>query len=186
MMFLSRLLSLMQLSGFGPRRTASITGSETWKMPYSKLHSESRSPFEIALIAFSIGFSVIQVSTDTYPNAIDAFTSSVYQTSWGIIYMISSLAAAYGVVSKNHYRGLNFECWGIYVMGGALLVYGTSIIATNKPGAFFAAGFFVTFALACYWRGRTIHRGLKRINRGELSKDDIYVIKRDPESLDDK
>ncbi|AOE44549.1 hypothetical protein SEA_JUMBO_38 [Gordonia phage Jumbo] len=137
-------------------------------MPYTKLHLDARNPFEIAIITFSIFFSFIQIVLDQYPGAIYTFTDDFYRYLWAGAYLLSSLASGVGILLKHHSQGLSLECWGMYIMGGSLFVYAICLFSVGKTTALFAAGFFTIIAGACFARAIIVHRGFRKIARGDF------------------
>lgn len=139
-------------------------------MPYTKLHKDARNPFEFALIAFSLVYSIGQLTTETYPGAIYTFTDDAYRIAWGAIYLVASLASAYSIFVRNHSRGVGLECWGMLMMGGCILIYAAAVFSTGKDTALYAAGFYATFGLAAWVRAGIIWWGLRQIARGKFVK----------------
>ena len=136
-------------------------------MPYRELQRDARNPFEYALIFFSLIFSTIQLATDSYPGAIYEFTDDFYRYMWGGAYFTAAAASTVGIFMKRHSLGVGLECWGMYIMGGSLAIYGASVAFTGKATGAYAAGFFFTFAAACVARALIIHIGLRRIAKGK-------------------
>lgn len=136
-------------------------------MPYKQLQRDARNPFEYAIILFAVVISTAQLILDTYPGAIYEFTSDGYRYAWGGALFLGSISSAAGIAMKRHSMGVGLECWGMYVMGGSLAIYGLSIFLVGNATGMFASGFFFTFAVACIVRALIIHRGLRRIAKGQ-------------------
>lgn len=139
-------------------------------MPYKELQRDARNPFEYAIILFSLTFSFLQLVTDTYPGAIYDFTDDFYRILWGSAYFVAAVASTIGIFMKKHSVGVFLECWGMYVMGGSLAIYGAAIAFGGKSAGLFASGFFFTFAVACVTRAIVIHLGLRRIAKGNYKR----------------
>lgn len=138
-------------------------------MPYAALHNSSRNPFEYGVVGGMSAFSVLQMATDKYPGLIYAFTTDAYRIAWGAFLLIGSLMALYGIVSKVHSRGLAFEAGGLYLMGGALLIYAFAVwIGPAGSAGWGSATSFTILGSCSILRAWYVHRGLRKIGRGEV------------------
>ncbi|QZD97543.1 membrane protein [Gordonia phage LonelyBoi] len=155
-------------------------------MPLRRIRHDSRHPFEIAMVVWMLGYSVGAVVFDLFPGAIDTSVSGAYKWLWGGMLMAGAILATLGIGLDliraglmrrrparaqdwlNDSTGLTLESAGMFFCGGALLIYGSTILEPLKSTSVLAGGTFLVFGFACLARAYIIRRDLRRIARGEL------------------
>lgn len=137
-------------------------------MPYATLHKRVTSPLDWMIVLGMLGYTTLQLITDTYPGAINAFTSDGYRIVWGALMVLGFGSAAWGMILKNHIKGLSFEAFGMYVAGFGTLIYSGALLALGVSTAYLSAAAFGVIGLGCIAQGLYIHWSLRRIAAGKF------------------
>jgi len=137
-------------------------------MPYAALHRSSRNPFEYGTVAGMAILGGAQVIFDRYPGMIYTFTSDFFRIAWAIMLFGGAITTLLGLIHKRHARGLSLEVVGLYFMGGACLIYSFTLWASGLSASWAAATSFTILGVCSLIRSNQVHRGLRKIGRGEV------------------
>lgn len=154
-------------------------------MPYATLHKQVTSPLDWMVVGGMLAYTLFQLSTDTYPGAIMTFTSDGYRMAWGSMMAFGYFTALLGMSWRNHSKGLAFEAFGMYLAGGATMIYCFALLSLGKPSALLAAVSFGVIGLGCMLQGAYIHIGLRRIANGKFTMGHIHYKPVDLPELED-
>jgi hypothetical protein len=121
------------------------------------------------MLGFIFAYSVVQITTDTFPGAIDTALGGGWKYTWAALLIIGSSTALIGIYMKNDSRGLVFEQTGMVWTGGASVIYTFALLDYNRAAAWFAATLFFSFGVSCLLRFRDIRRDLKAVAEGRLT-----------------
>lgn len=138
------------------------------------------------MVLWMLIYSTGQVIFHWSPGAISSATDgSTFQWAWSAMLCTGSVMATVGIGLDivragllrrrparekdwlNDSTGLTLESAGMVFCGGALLFYGSIILAATKSSSALAGGTFVVFGLASLVRAFIIRRDLRRVARGE-------------------
>ncbi|QGJ87271.1 hypothetical protein SEA_WOCKET_25 [Gordonia phage Wocket] len=155
-------------------------------MPLRRIRHDSRHPFEIAIVVWMLGYSTGALVFDLFPGAITTGVSDTYKWLWGGMLLAGSVLATVGIGLDiiraglmrrrparaqdwlNDSTGLTLESAGMFFCGGALLIYGSTILEPLKSTSVLAGGTFIVFGLASLARAFIIRRDLRRVARGDI------------------
>jgi hypothetical protein len=155
-------------------------------MPLRRIRHDSRHPFEVAFVLWMLVYSIVQLVFDQFPGAITTSSSGLFKWFWGGMLLVGAVLSVAGIVLdllrewlmkrhperevtwRNDSTGLTLESGGMYFCSGALLLYGTTILAAMNSSSWFAGGTFVVFGGACLARAVVIRRDLRHVARGGM------------------
>ncbi|QDM56371.1 membrane protein [Gordonia phage Sidious] len=155
-------------------------------MPLRRIRHDSRHPFEIAMVAWMLFYSLVALLFDRFPGAINTGGGDAFKWFWGGMLLVGTVLATAGIGLDlvraglmrrrparaqdwlNDSTGLTLESAGMFFCSGALLVYGSTILDEFKSTNILAGGTFIVFGLASLARAIIIRRDLRRVARGDI------------------